>query len=89
MALTQSPVVAPPQPQDKELTDYSSILQRLFSQLFQVAHVHVGKNGVMKAFPTSKDGAIGDILLAVVSGTAYVCFKTDDTHWFKIAGTGV
>jgi len=89
MSLSQQPIITPPQEGDKTLTDYSGILQRLFSQLFQAAHVHVGKNGVITANPTPAQGSAGDILLGVVSGTAYLFFKVDSTTWYKISGTKV
>jgi hypothetical protein len=89
MAISQSPQVNPPLSTDKELTDYSAILQRLFKQLFQAAHTHVGKNGILMTVPTASQGSIGDVVIGIVSGTAYIFFKVTDTDWYKISGTHV
>lgn len=85
MALSQQKPVVPPISTDRQLVDYSSVIQDNLRTLFQAGHVHLGQNGVLTAAPSSKDGNPGDIILAVVSGVAYLYIKTDRTHWWKSA----
>lgn len=82
--LKQQKPVSPPLDSDKKLVDYSSIIQDDFAKLFQVAHSHVGSNGVLTAAPTTNQGSIGDIVIAVVSGSAYIYFKTSTTQWYRL-----
>lgn len=89
MAINVAALIQPPHPQDAGLVDYTHNLQTVLLALDQQSHKHLGTNGVLSAFPTATQGNQGDIVIAVVSGTAYLCFKTDKTHWFKIAGIGV
>lgn len=84
MSLANGLPVVPPSDQDKSLTDYSAIIRRNFDTLFQAAHVHVGKNGILTSHPTPTQGQVGDILIGVVSGSAYIYFKTGDTTWFRL-----
>lgn len=84
MSLSQQTPVVPPTPQDKELVDFSSIIRRNLSTLFQAAHFHVGGSGVLTTPPTQNQGAVGDILIGVVAGSAYIYFKTDSTTWYRL-----
>jgi hypothetical protein len=84
MALSQGLPVVPPLESDKQLIDYSAIIRRGFDTLFQAAHNHVGKNGILTSAPTSNMGNVGDILLAVVSANAYIYFKVNDTDWYRL-----
>lgn len=84
MALSQGLPVVPPIESDKQLIDYSAIIRRGFDTLFQAAHNHVGKNGILTTAPTPNMGQVGDILIGVVSGSAYIYFKTGDTTWFRL-----
>lgn len=79
----------PPNPKDTGLLDYTANIKKILLALSQDDHIHLGINGVLTTFPSSITGNPGDILIAVVNGTSYLCFKTDKTHWFKIAGVGV
>lgn len=81
--LSQQKPVSPPIDSDGRLVDYSSILQDNLRTLFQSAHVHIGLNGVLTAAPVATDGQPGDILLGVVSGTAYIFIKTDRRTWWQ------
>lgn len=83
MIKQQKPVV-PPLESDKKLVDHSSIVQDNMAKLFQAAHTHVGSNGVLTAAPASNQGSIGDIVVAVVSGSAYIYFKTSATQWYRL-----
>lgn len=82
--IKQQKPISPPIDSDKKLVDYSSILQDNLSRLFQVGHSHVGSNGVLTAAPASNTGSIGDIAIAVVSGSAYIYFKTSATQWYRL-----
>jgi hypothetical protein len=83
MSLSQQKPVSPPITTDRQLVDYSSVIQDNLRTLFQAGHVHLGQNGVLTAAPTAQDGNQGDIILAVISGVAYIYIKTDRTHWWK------
>lgn len=82
--IKQQKPVAPPIDTDKKLTDYSSIIQDNLRILFQFGHAHVGSNGVLTAAPSKNDGSIGDIVIAVVSGSAYIYFKTSSAQWYRL-----
>lgn len=84
MSLSQGQKVTPPIQQDPELVDFSQLIQGNLQTLFQAAHVHVGQQGVLSAAPTSNMGGVGDILIAVVSGSAYLYFKTDAKTWYRL-----
>jgi hypothetical protein len=84
MPISQQTPVVPPSDQDKGLIDFASVIRRNLSTLFQAAHAHVGVQGILKTAPTANQGAVGDILLGVVSGSAYIYFKTDDTTWYRL-----
>lgn len=84
MSLPNGLPVVPPGDEDKKLVDYSSVLRRNCDILFQAAHYHVGKNGILTSAPTSNMGNVGDILLAVVSANAYIYFKVNDTDWYRL-----
>lgn len=81
MALGQQRPVTPPTQSD--LTDFAGIIQQNLSALFQAAHVHVGQNGPFTADPKPTDGAVGDVVMGVVAGSAYLYIKTGRTQWFK------
>lgn len=83
MSLSQGLKVVPPTPEDKQLIDFSGIIQRNLDTLFQSGHIHVGVNGVLSAAPTSKQGNVGDIMIGVISGVAYLFVKTDSSTWWK------
>lgn len=82
--LKQQKPISPPIDVDKKLVDYSAIVQDNLSKLFQAAHFHVGSNGVLAAAPAKNEGSIGDIVIAVVSGSAYLYFKTSATQWYRL-----
>lgn len=82
--IKQQKPISPPIETDKKLVDYSSIVQDNLRVLFQLGHAHVGSNGVLTAAPTSNQGSIGDIVIAVVSGSAYIYFKTSATQWYRL-----
>jgi len=84
MALSQTAQIVPPLDTDKQLVDFANIIQRNLATLFQAGHVHVGSNGVLTAAPTSTQGGIGDILIGLVGGSAYIYFKTDKTTWYRL-----
>ena len=72
MAERQAQPISPPRPEDQEtLTDYSSIVQDNFSQLFQSAHTHT----VRTTAPDSNEGSVGDIFLVEVSGVFSIYAK--------------
>lgn len=67
MSIPNNLPVVPPSDEDKKLVDYSAIIRRGFDTLFQAAHSHVGKNGILTSAPTPNMGQVGDILIGVVS----------------------
>lgn len=85
MSLSQKNPVTPPLESDRQLTDFASIIQDNLRQLFQNGHVHLGQNGVLTSAPTANDGQPGDVMLGVVSGTAYIFIKTDRRTWWQSA----
>jgi hypothetical protein len=89
MALIQPRQVVPPIIEDKQLQDFASVIQSDFAALFQAGHTHVGKNGVRTSFPASNEGMVGDIVLGIVNGTAYLFFKTTSKDWYKVSGVHV
>jgi len=82
--ISQGLRVVPPTDGDSKLIDFSGIIQRNLVTLFQAGHTHVGQNGVLSAFPAKTDGQVGDILIAVVSGSAYLCFKVSSSQWYRL-----
>lgn len=82
--IKQQKPISPPIETDKKLVDYSSIIQDNLRALFQVGHIHVGSNGVLTAAPASNQGSIGDIVVAVISGSAYIYFKASTTQWYRL-----
>lgn len=82
--IKQQKPISPPLETDKKLVDYSAIMQDNLRALFQVGHAHVGANGVLPAAPAKNEGSIGDIVIAVVSGSAYIYFKTSATQWYRL-----
>ena len=81
MAKTQKRSISPPGDSDREpLTDYSSVIQLTFDDLFQAAHDHL----VLPSDPAVNDGAI-QTLSVVDNGTSvYLVVKTK-RGWFKSA----
>lgn len=84
MAISQNIKVVPPIQQDPQLVDFANSIQVNLQALFQAGHVHVGKQGVLAAAPTSHMGGVGDILIGVVGGSAYIYFKTDSKTWYRL-----
>lgn len=82
--IKQQKPISPPIETDKKLVDYSSIIQDNLRTLFQAGHTHVGSSGVLTTAPTHSQGSIGDIVIAVVSGSAYIYFKTSTTQWYRL-----
>lgn len=81
--LSQQKPVTPPTETDRQLVDHSLVIQDNLKALYQAGHVHLGTNGVLTAAPTAQDGSQGDIILAVISGVAYVFIKTSRTQWWQ------
>jgi hypothetical protein len=78
MSLQQSQLVVPPQPTDKNLRDFSQIIQASLASLFQAGHVHK----IITSDPSSNTGNVGDIYL--IDGiNKYIAVKFN-SGWFKI-----
>ncbi len=82
--MAQKRKVTPPIPTDKELVDFSSIVQGSLEDLFGSAHVHVGQNGVLTAAPAANEGAVGDIVIVNVAGTVSLYFKPAKAQWYHL-----
>jgi hypothetical protein len=78
VSLQQSQPVVPPQPTDKNLRDFSQIIQQSMMALFQAAHVHK----IVTSDPAANTGNIGDIYL-VDGMNKYIAIKFN-SGWFKI-----
>lgn len=64
---------------DREtLKDFSSVLQRNLADLFDAAHAHSTRTSL----PARGEGSVGDMVLATVSGSTYICIKTS-AGWFR------
>lgn len=83
MSIAQEQPIVPPQATDKVLIDFSGIIQKSFSALFQAGHLHVGRNGPITAEPLSTDGTPGDVTIGVVAGSVYLYVKIDRSHWYR------
>ena len=76
--IQQSQPIVPPQPSDRNLRDFSQVIQQSMMALFQAGHVHK----LVTSDPSSNTGNIGDIYL--VDGTnKYIAVKFS-SGWFKI-----
>jgi hypothetical protein len=84
MPIRQGAPITPPTPGDSRLQGFSNIIQNAFAQLFQAGHTHTGTNGPLLTAPKANDGNIGDVTIAIVSGSAYLFFKTDATTWYRL-----
>lgn len=79
MAKSQQSPINPPTPEDRALlTDYSSVLQDSFGQLFQAAHDHL----VLTADPAVKAGSIQTVSIVDNGTNVYLVVKTG-RGWFK------
>jgi hypothetical protein len=56
----------------------SSVLQQNLEELFQFAHDHPVKS----SFPSSSDGASGDMIIVDDGTNVYACFRTS-RGWFR------
>lgn len=83
MAIAQEQPIVPPIATDKFLLDFAKIIQANVRELFQAAHNHVSRNGVLTAAPKPTDGNPGDILIGQISGSTYLFVKADRSHWFR------
>ena len=79
MAIQQSQLVAPPQPSDKMLKDFSQIIQSNFLALFQSGHVHK----IVTSNPSPSTGNIGDIYL-IDGATKSIAVKLS-SGWYTVA----
>lgn len=77
----KTPLVPPILDDKKSLSDYSSIIQRNFEDLFNDDHTHNLKTTV----PSSTDGSPQDIIIVNLSGTYYLYVKVSTTLWKRIA----
>lgn len=71
--------VNPPGPTDRQtLTDYSSVIQLTFDDLYQSAHDHL----VLTADPKPTDGSIQTVSIVDDGVNVYLVVKTG-RGWFK------
>jgi hypothetical protein len=82
--IKQERQVTPPIEADSKLVDYSSIVQKNFQDLFGVAHVHVGPNGVLATAPLATSGAVGDIVIVNTAGVVTLYIKVAATQWYHL-----
>lgn len=83
MAKTQERPMAAPSEDDRELKDYTAVLQLNLESLFGDAHDHTPRS----AAPSVNDGRPGDVWpVDDGSGTVRLYFKTK-SGWFYVTGT--
>lgn len=71
--------INPPGPSDRrDLTDYSSVIQLTFDDLYQSAHDHL----VLKTDPSANDGSIQTVSIVDNGTNVYLVVKTK-RGWFK------
>jgi hypothetical protein len=71
--------INPPGPSDRQLlTDYSSVIQLTFDDLYQAAHDH----SVLTKDPGPKDGSIQTVSIVDTGTSVYLVVKTK-RGWFK------
>jgi hypothetical protein len=78
--MQQRTVLAPPLAGDKELTDFASVLQSNFDDLFQSSHNHALRNTA----PSNNEGNVGDMVPVNIVGTYYLYIKTSSTAWKRV-----
>lgn len=83
MATEQSFPVVPPGPTDGKLLDFSEVVQRNLSTLFEVSHTHV----VRTTAPTLSELEIGVPLTVNLSGVYYIYVKVSTTQLARVALT--
>ena len=77
--MIQQPLpVVPPQPSDRNLRDFSQVIQQCMMALFQAGHVHK----IVTSDPSANSGNIGDIYL-IDGASKYIAVKFN-SGWFKI-----
>lgn len=83
MATTQQFQVQPPTGDDGKLEDFSEIIQRNVSRLFDLSHEHP----VRTSTPTVNDLTIGVPVTVLISGTYYLYVKVSTTQLARVALT--
>lgn len=78
--MQQRTVLAPPLAGDKELTDFTSVVQSNLDDLHQLAHTHAIKNYA----PSNTEGNIGDMVPVNIVGTHYLYVKVANTTWKRV-----
>lgn len=59
----------------------AEVVQRNLEDLFQFAHEHI----VRTTAPASSEGAVGDVVPVLLSGTGYLYVKFPSIGWKRIA----
>jgi hypothetical protein len=83
MATTQQFTVNPPAPEDTQLSDFSEVIQRNVSRLFDLSHEHP----VRTTTPTISELSIGVPVTVLISGTYYLYVKVSTTQLARVALT--
>lgn len=80
MSKVQNPILAPPQEDDEELNDYTSVIQTVFDEIYQDLHSHT----IRTSAPKVTDGEVGDIQLVEIESSRFLYTKFS-AGWFKVA----
>lgn len=83
MATTQEFPVSPPGPEDGKLTDFSEVIQRNASRLFDLSHEHP----VRLTTPTVAELSIGVPVTVLIGSTYYLYVKVSSTALARVTLT--
>jgi hypothetical protein len=85
MSTRQTYNVTPPTPEDSTLQDFSEVVQRNVSTLFDLSHTHPVRTTV----PTVNELEIGTPVTVLTGGTYYIYVKVSTTQLARVALTTV
>jgi hypothetical protein len=83
MATTQEFPVSPPGPEDGKLQDFSEVIQRNVSRLFDLSHEHPVRTTV----PTVNELSIGVPVTVFIDPTYYLYVKVSSTALARVTLT--
>lgn len=83
MATSQQFPVSPPGPEDGKLQDFSEVVQRNVSRLFDLSHEHPVRTTV----PTISELSVGNPVTVLIGSTYYIYVKVSATQLARVALT--